>query len=161
MQYKSNVSTRNFIIKQHVRKKERITKQKKKRNRQEIGMTELFKCNLCGRMFKTEHGVKVHKGRKHKKKTAKQEKRRVQVLEAAKKYKKSEKGKKTAAKYERSAKGKKRRKKYRNSTQGVQSALRNEETRRQKRWDEIEEREEAKREARNKEIFDAIIRVFE
>ena len=95
-------------------------------------MTELFKCSRCGKMFKTEHGVKVHKGRKHKKKTAKQEIRRVQVLKAAKKYKQTEKGKRTAAKYERSVKGKKRRKKYRNSTQGIQAALRNKETRRQK-----------------------------
>ena len=109
-------------------------------------MSELFKCERCGRMFKTKHGVKIHKGRKHKKKTAKQEKRRIQILEAAKKYKQTEKGKKTAAKYERSAKGKKRREKYRNSSQGVQAALRNEETRRQKRWDEIEQRKEAERE---------------
>ena len=52
-------------------------------------------------------------------------------------------GKKTAANYERSAKGKKRKEKYKNSSQGVQAALRNEETRRQKRWDEIEQRKEA------------------
>ena len=108
-------------------------------------MTKLFKCSRCGRLFKTEHGVKVHKGRKHKKKTAKQEMRRIQVLEAAKRYKQTEKGKRTAAKYERSAKGKKRREKYRISTQGIQAALRNKETRKQKRCNVIKQREEAQK----------------
>lgn len=111
-------------------------------------MNERAKCNRCGKWFKNQHGVKVHKGKVHPKKTAKQEKRRLQVLKAAKKYKKTKKGKKTAAKYERSAKGKKRTKKYRDSIPGVAAALRNQETRRQQRWDVIEERKEIEKEER-------------
>ena len=114
-------------------------------------MVEPFPCNRCRSRFWTERGLNIHKRMVHKKKTAKEEKRRLQNVKASRKYRKTDKGKRRAAEYEKTAKRKAGRKKYRQSKRGLNTALRNEETRRQKRRKKVLQNQAA-REKEGEEI---------
>ena len=94
-----------------------------------------FKCAHCSKTFASEHGLKVHKGMKHKKRTK-------QILKAAKVYNKSVKGRKRTKKYERSVKATKRKQKYEKSKKGK--------ARKQKYYRKTVERKQEKQEEERK-----------
>ena len=71
-----------------------------------------FTCSICLKDFSSRRGLITHHGMKHQNKTARKQKRKLQITKALLKYNHSIKGKRRLEKHERSVKGQKRKQKY-------------------------------------------------
>ena len=114
-----------------------------------------FTCSICLKVFSSRRGLITHHGMKHQNKTARKQKRKLQITKALLKYNHSIKGKRRLEKYERSVKGQKRKQKYRSSAKYRRMRRKNfmlkKEKKQRQQQKKIEERKRKELESERKE----------